>query len=347
MKVLLLGGGGFLSSAVEHRLAADGHRLTVLSRGGRTAHPASEACRGERHDAATLRGLAAGGFDAAVDFLAFSAAHAREVVEAFRGRLARVVLISTGSVYWCTGEWTNPVGEDQYPRAEVPERPPTALTPGSIEHAYGLGKRGAEDVLEEATRRGDLAAFRLRFPVVGGPGDPTGRYAGYLERLADGGPIVVPDGGFNSFRHLYVEDAAAAVAAALDAPEERAGAYNAASAEIVSVRDLLRLMAEAAGRPEPEVVAAPCAWLAARGLGDLFAPFSSLRDQILDMGRAVRDLGFAPTPLGRWLAETVRQGGGGAVRPSAGPPRPAWRPRAEEIAAARELTALLANPAAT
>jgi nucleoside-diphosphate-sugar epimerase len=329
VNVLLLGGGGFLSSSVEERLTAAGHRITVLNRTGRTACPGSRAVKGDRHRPTTLRELAEDGYEAIVDFLCFQEAHAREAVAAFQGRTRRYVMISTGSVYWCTGEWSNPVGEDQYQRAALPERPPTPLTPGSIEYAYGTGKRAAEDLLEDARQCGDLLSVRLRFPIVGGPGDPTGRYAGYLSRVLDGGPILLPDGGFNSFRHLYVGDAAAAVEAAL-VREDLAGGYNAASREIVSVRDVVRLLAELCARPEPEVIAIPRQILERWDAGGLFAPFSAARDQILDLERAAHRLGFRPTPYAEWLGETVEW-----ARRKGVPTAPGGLSRREELELAR------------
>ncbi|TDI32991.1 MAG: NAD-dependent epimerase/dehydratase family protein [Acidobacteria bacterium] len=314
MKITLLGGGGFISSAVQGRLLADGHRLTILKRHPPASSQGVRYVAGERHDPGTLAALAAGRPDAVVDFLCYEAGHARELLEAFAGCIQRLVMISTGSVYWCTGAWQNPVGENQYDREDTLRIPPTPLTPGSIEYDYGTGKRAAEDVLARAHARGDFTVVRLRFPVVGGPGDPTGRYAGYVQRVAAGGPLLLPDGGFNSFRHLYVEDAAAAVAAAVTTPGA-GGGYNVASSEMISVRDLVHQVAGCLGRPEPEVVSPPRAWLLERGYGDLFAPFSATRDQVLAIGRARRELAFQPTPYAQWLAHVVAAGQGHSSQP--------------------------------
>jgi nucleoside-diphosphate-sugar epimerase len=336
VKVLLLGGGGFLSSAVEKRLAAADHEITVLNRSARAVRPGTRAVAGDRNNPRNLAELARNGFDGVVDFLCFKRGQAEVAVSAFGGRTRRYVMISTGSVYWCTGQWRNPVGEDQYPRTAVPERRPTPLTPGSVEYGYGLGKREAEDLFAEAEQRGELSCTRLRFPVVSGPDDPSGRYTGYLRRIRDGGPIVVPDGGFNAFRHLYVDDAAAAVEAVLDRPDLAGGGYNVASWEIVSVRDLLRLMAACLGRDEPEVLAMPREWSERWGCHELFAPFSCARDQILDPARAAAALAFTPAPYAEWLATTVEW----AVRAQPEGGRAALS-RADELDLARRLTGLL------
>ena len=303
MKVLLVGGGGFISSAVESRLRREGATVTVLNRSGRVTVAGSTGIRGDRNDPDCL-GRATVDVDAVVDFLCHDRATADQIIQALRGRHPRHVMISTGSVYWCTGEWMNPVGEDQYERADLAEKRPGELQPGSVEYAYGRGKREAEAALAAAGRRGDLRSVRLRFPVVSGPADPSGRYTGYLRRVRTGRPLLIPAGGFNAFRHLFVEDAAAAVSLALerDAP---AGGYNVAGREILSVRDLVRQMAECLGRPEPEVVGIPPALLTRWGVTGLFAPFSCSRDQILDASLAGNDLGFRPTPGPEWLAATV------------------------------------------
>ena len=146
--------------------------------------------------------------------------------------------------------------------------------------------------------------MRLRFPVVGGPGDPTGRYAGYVGRIHAGQPIPLIDGGFNSFRHVFIGDVARAVRAAVETPAA-SGGYNVAGREIVSVRDLVGLIGETLGRPEPRVVSPPSGGPDREELTGLFAPFSSRRDQILDPARAARELGFLATPLSVWLPRTV------------------------------------------
>ncbi|MFQ5718200.1 MAG: NAD-dependent epimerase/dehydratase family protein [Acidobacteriota bacterium] len=312
MKVLLLGGGGFISSAVEARLDRAGLEVTVFNRSGHTAVPRSASVRGEREDARSLA-RAARSIDAVVDFRCYSAASAEKAVTAFSGLPGPYVLISTGSVYWCTGDWTNPVAEDQYERSSLVQQVPTPLLPGSVEFDYGCGKREAEAVFAAAAAAGRMRSVRLRFPVVAGPGDPSGRYAGYIARILAGDPIAVPDGGFNSFRHLYVDDAAEAVAAALSA-RDASGGYNVASREIFSVRDLLHRLAAALGQDEPEVVDIPILFIERRGASPLFAPFSCRRDQILDPTRAENGLGLAPTPAGEWLgrtAEWARDAGGG------------------------------------
>ncbi len=262
--------------------------------------------------------------DVVVDFLCYTGEDARLVIDAFSGCTGRLVMISTGSVYWCTGSWDNPVTEEQYARDSVPERRGDAFHPGSIEYAYGKGKRDAEDLLHAATGR--LPSVRLRFPVIGGAGDPTGRYAGYIRRIADGRPLLVPGGGWNSFRHLYVEDAAAAILAAAE-QADAGGGYNVTSGEIVSVRDLLAGIAACLGCPLPAVAGPDAMWLMEHGPEDLFAPFSSLRDQIMDPGRAVREWGYAPAPYATWLARTVADC-------SPQEPAPDREKRQEEVAAA-------------
>jgi nucleoside-diphosphate-sugar epimerase len=299
VKAALLGGGGYISTAVRQCLEAAGHAVTDLRRS-----PSPGAVCGDRYDAAALASLADTHFDVIIDFLCYQPEHARQLRQAFAGKTGKVIMISTGSVYWCTGTWQNPVGEDQFFCDPVPESAPTPLTPGSVEYAYGLGKRQAEEVLAAAQEAGEFQAVRLRFPAVGGPADPTGRYAGYVGRLGDGDPLLIPDGGFNTFRHVYVKDAAAAVLAAMEHPGPGQG-WNIASREIFSVRDLVREMAACMGRPEPVVVAPPRAWLAQHGNPDIFAPFSAVRDQILDIRAAQADLNFTPTPWSRWLAATV------------------------------------------
>jgi nucleoside-diphosphate-sugar epimerase len=101
MRVLFLGGTGNLSTACAREAVARGHRLTILTRGQRDAQLPQdvERVRGDATDEATLRSLAAAGFDAVVNFIAFDAEDVARDARAFGGKTAQYVLISSASIY--------------------------------------------------------------------------------------------------------------------------------------------------------------------------------------------------------------------------------------------------------
>src|SRR5436853_406386 len=83
-------------------------------------------------------------------------------------------------------------------REEDAERPvspePAADIRDHAEWRYGVGKRRAERALSALRGTHGMRAMALRLPIVQGEGDPSLRLWAYLERLLDGGPILLPDG---------------------------------------------------------------------------------------------------------------------------------------------------------
>jgi nucleoside-diphosphate-sugar epimerase len=102
MKILFIGGTGTISTAISRRLLEEGHELYLLNRGNRnsTLPEGAKEIRCDISDEAgaakKLEGLA---FDAAVDFIAFTADQVERDYRLFRGRTKQYVFISSASAY--------------------------------------------------------------------------------------------------------------------------------------------------------------------------------------------------------------------------------------------------------
>jgi len=332
VKVLILGGSRFVGRRLARELLEDGsHQVAVFTRGRADdgLGPGVERLRGDRRSAADVRAIAEGrSFDVVYDFLSYDARDARLAIEAFDGRTARFVHISTCSVYWCAGEFPCPVEEDDYARLDAARE-----RPSSIEYAYGSGKRGAEDELRRAREATGFPVTVIRMPIVAGEEDASLRYAGYVQRVAGGGPLVLPDGGHAPFRHVYVADVTRALRSLAASATGVGEAYNLAGGEILTLRRVVDGIARLMGC-EPERVAIPAA-RARRAAGDAYAtlfPFSQEAAQVPSIRKARRDLAWEPTPWETWLERSVRW----AQRhlESGGAPPPASEHRALEIALA-------------
>ncbi len=302
MKALVLGGSRFIGRRLVERLLERGDQVTVLNRGKRPDPFGSRVRRvvGDRRSPADLARAAHAGRDAVFDFLCYDAYDAAMAVEAFGGRTARYVMISTGSVYWCTGDFPCPVPEEDFDRlGDFEERP------GSIEYAYGYAKRKAEKVVFAAHSAGTLPATACRLPIVGGETDPSLRYISYFHRIDDGRPLVLPDSGAACFRHVFVDDVAAALPGIAEAEVAAGRAYNLASDEIFDLRTLVRLSAEILER-RIETVSIPFDVIDARGPDRAFSPFSQAASQIPAIRRARAELGWSPTPWPVWLERCAR-----------------------------------------
>ena len=237
MKLLIIGGTGFLSSALVEESLAAGHEVTIVTRGRRSA-PASgvQQIVADRSDPAAFRAAVQGQeFDAVLDAICFTPEQARQDVECFAGRAGRLVMISTDFVY-SVGPLPMPIPED-------------ALRDAPTE--YGRNKAAAEDVLLGATA--SLPCSVLRPPhIVGaggllGTGSLQGRDPALPARLKRGEPIVLLDGGMLLIQPADRRDIARACLAVLTSPATLGKAYNIAGPEAVTTRRYYEIVAKALG----------------------------------------------------------------------------------------------------
>lgn len=302
MQVLIIGGTRFVGALLTFRLLARGDTVTLFNR-GRTADPFGdrvERLRGDRTTPALAQSLAGRRFDAVVDFAAYTGDDARGAIAALGDRAGHYVFISTGQVYLVREGCPRPARELDYAGPVMP-RP---AEESQIEPwTYGVEKRAAEDALAEAWATSRFPSTRLRVPMINGERDPQRRVEGYLWRILDGGPVLVPDGGLAIARHIYALDLAIAIAKILGDQRTFGEANNLCQDETPSVWELIGMLAERLGAPDRRVA------LPSAALGDLpvkeISPFTSRWMSHLDPARARDVLGFSHRPLGAYLDSMV------------------------------------------
>jgi nucleoside-diphosphate-sugar epimerase len=175
----------------------------------------------------------------------------------------------------------------------------------------------------------------LRIPVVQGEEDRAGsrRLWAWIERMLDGGPVLLPESGRQFVRFVYAGDVAAALLALASAstwPAEPA--LNLAQPDELPLREFLERVAALAGAT-PRFVAVDGAALEGAGLADTCAPYWGRWCSRPDPSRAIERLGVRTHAVSEFLP--------GVVRAHLEAPRPAshagYTRRAEEIALARAL----------
>jgi len=340
MKLLVLGGTGYVGRRVTELFAAAGNEVTVVSRGqkqpalrGQVEHLQLDRKDHERFEA-TMR---ARRFDVVVDNIAYQHDDALSALRAFRGRAAQYLFTSSVAVY-SRRHTLRPLLEDD---ADLSTELDPAQAEGgfhpSLGLSYAIGKRAVE---REFQKNGaDLPWTSLRAPIVVGPDDRTLRVWWFVQRIQDSGPLLVPDWGYGRIFQLVTADAlAAAFAACAGNPTAFCKAYNIAQPELLTAESWIGGLAEALGMAA-ESVRIPEDLLPPAGLGSYAMPIVGrpFGHVLLDTSAARRDFDFAPEAFETWMATTAR--GCAASPPSVD--SQGYAGRAQEIDAARRYQALL------
>jgi 2'-hydroxyisoflavone reductase len=246
--------------------------------------------------------------DVLLDLACYLPGDVSAVARHFGGQ--RYVFVSTGVYPHLHGK---PAREEDFIPLEG--EPPETLD-------YMEGKRWCETML---ARTSDFPFTVVRPPAIFGPGDHTLRIAAYIQRVADGGPLLVPAESYERQAGLaWVKDIGYACALACDLRKDTARkAYNAAF-EGVSLRDLIEAIAAVLGVPA-RMHPIPFADLPPEA-----SPYGPdpRRSAGYELGRARRELGFEPSALEDALAETL------AWFRVARPSHPGYANRAAELALA-------------
>lgn len=300
-RILLLGGSGLLGEPTARALRGAGHAVTVLTRGVRSVPEGVEVLVADRRgDPAGA--LAGREFDLTVDFLAYTDADVARLFDVPGFRPGRYVMISTGQVYLVSARRRPPFVESD---AALPAMSEPAE--GTRDHAnwvYGVGKRGAE---AEVSRRrvAGLDALVFRLPVVQGARDGSRRLWAYLQRMLEGGPLLLPDGGEHPVRFVWAEDVARALVRVASGVAAPSAAYNLAMPDEPTLMTFLRQAAACLG-VTPRFVSCTQADAEAAGIEPTFSPFSGSWCSRPDPTLIRHEWGFVATPSHEWLPEVVR-----------------------------------------
>ncbi|GAA3025781.1 SDR family oxidoreductase [Streptomyces lactacystinicus] len=211
MRLLLLGGTEFVGRVVAEEALARGWEVTALNRGTRPAPEGVRTLLGDRTAEGGLAALGTGEWDAVVDTWSWAPAAVRDSARLLNGRVGHYAYVSSRSVY-------------DYPlRAGAGEAAPVVASSPDLtgEVPYAEAKRGAELALEAEFGGRALLA---RAGLILGPHENIGRLPWWLNRIAEGGPVLAPGPRGLALQYIDVRDLATWT---LDAAAARlAGPYN-------------------------------------------------------------------------------------------------------------------------
>lgn len=258
MKILAIGGTGFIGPFTIRRLRQAGHSVTVFHR-GKTAVPRGTAeIIGDRNHLSEFRdALSREKFDVVIDFILSSARQARQLMETLRGITRRVIALSSMDTYRAWGVFNGlepgglealPVNEESAVRTRPPY-PPEVLA--KLQHMVSWADAEYDKVPVERIILGDqdLSGTILRLPMVYGPGDYAHRFHPFLKRMDDGRPFILFADDVAAVRtpRGYVEDVAAGIALAASSESAAGRIYNICEPESFSELEWARKIAAGAG----------------------------------------------------------------------------------------------------
>jgi nucleoside-diphosphate-sugar epimerase len=309
-KALVIGGAGFIGVAACKELMRRGVETIAAGRTDRPFGTFTSYIAFDRADEGQLkRALDQIQPDVVLDLACYQPDEVEAVTRHFKGE--RYVFASSGVVY---------PDLDGRPAREEDFTPLTGDSPDGLN--YQEGKRWCETVL---ARTNQFPWTVIRPPAVFGPADHTLRIAAYLQRVEDGGPLLVPVESYERQAGLaWVKDIGYAGALACDLRKDLTHkAYNAAF-DGVSVRELVEGIARAMSKParfHPMPFAE---------LPEGASPYGPdpRRCAGFALDRARHELGFEPSALEDALAETL------AWYRVVHPSHPGYVNRAKELAIA-------------
>jgi nucleoside-diphosphate-sugar epimerase len=229
MRILLIGGNGFIGRFVVTALQQQGHSVALFHRGTSVAPAGVEQILGDRDrfnaSAAEMKRFAP---EVVIDLVISSGPQAEEFMTLFRGAARRVVMLSSMDVYRAIGvaQGTEigplqevPLTEDSELRRSL--HPYTAEQLKMMRNLFSWVTDDYDKIPAERAVMNDpeLPGTVLRLPMVYGPGDPLHRFGPVVKRIVDERrQIIFPEtlAGWRSARG-YVENVAMAIAlAAID-----------------------------------------------------------------------------------------------------------------------------------
>lgn len=315
MRVMVIGGTGFIGRHVVAKLADAGHEVAIFHR-GRTPlamrHGITEIL-GERSTMQDQREkIRAWAPDAVIDMILSSAAQARATLEAFRGIARRVVAISSGDVYRATALLHRldrgplepvPLTEDSKLRTQSQTYSPEALA--SARTAYPWIDEEYDKVRVEGAMNSDseLPATILRLPMVYGPGDPLHRLYPLVKRILDGRPVIIFEENLARWVPCrgYVENVAHAIMLVAVSDSATGRVYNVAETEPVMEAEWAAKIGGILGW-RGRVVALPRDKVPQH----LVLPYNLEQHLFMDSTRIRADLGYIePVPVEEALRRTI------------------------------------------
>lgn len=272
LKVLIIGGNRYVGKRLTDLITQSGHELTLFNRHSQP-QPNLRIINGDRRELKDLQKIT-GHYDTIYDFACFDAKEARLAVEFFQDKTPHYIFISSLSVYGPGGNqpeknfdpWTFVSGEEV-----------------TTTENYALAKQQAEVVFYQQSQ---MKVTSIRFPIILGPDDYTGRLQWHVDKIKNEEAIFFPNiNGEISF--IHADDGAAALLHLLNHLYH--GPLNVASPHPITLNELIRLIET---KYNKKLISAPPT--------QNHSPFGISSDWWMNCDR-LNNLGFTCREVAEWL----------------------------------------------
>ena len=206
LRILILGGTGFIGPHQVRYAVARGHEVTVFNRGQRQADlpPGIEHLNGDR-DIGKLDALKDREWDVCIDNPTSVPFWVRDVGRMLQGKIGQYVFVSTISAY---ADNSRPHADEDSALATYDGKDAMAETRDTLKadmRLYGPLKAASE---REAARWFPGITTIVRPGLIAGPGDATDRFTYWPLRLARGGEVLGPGDGNDPVQFIDARDLA-------------------------------------------------------------------------------------------------------------------------------------------
>ena len=198
LKLLILGGTGFLGPQFVEAATQRGHVVTLFNRGKTNPglFPSLEKLQGDRNVKEALKVFEGRKWDAVVDTSGYVPKQVRDACSILAPNIGHYVFISTCSVY----KDNSKIGIDETAQVATIDNPQTDKV---TDATYGPLKALCEKAAEEAMPG---RVSNVRPGLIVGPGDPSDRFTYWPVRVARGGKVLAPHAPDERIQLIDVRD---------------------------------------------------------------------------------------------------------------------------------------------
>lgn len=214
LRVLILGGTGFIGPHFVEVLRAHGHKLTLFNRGKRNPglFPDVEALTGDRNG--QIDALKGRDWDVVIDNSGYRPREVNLTADLLKDHIAHYLYISSISAY---ADLSKPGIDEDSALTRLADPAVEEIT----DETYGGLKAACEQVVEQTYGR---RCTVIRPSYIVGPGDSTDRFTYWPVRTARGGEMLAPGTAGDPIQFIDVRDLAAFVSLCVERSID--GRYN-------------------------------------------------------------------------------------------------------------------------